>query len=257
MSRFFLSTEAIQSGSPTLTGPDVKHIRTVLRLKPGDAVLLFDGQGWDYRARIETVTQKAVTLKVLERFSSISECPVEITIGQALLKGRKMDRVVRQMTELGMVALIPVIARRSVPKPKRDRWLSRKKRWESIARESLKQCRRSQSLWVEPPTSFEEVLDKSDTYDLRIIFHHDRTLTNAEVRPNSGEPMSRVLALVGPEGGFAPDEVKLAMKCDFVCVSLGPRILKADTAAVAVCAVLQQTFGDMATTHLKNTSKAP
>jgi len=257
MSRFFLSTEEIQSGTPTLTGPDVKHIRTVLRLKPGDTVLLFDGQGWNYRARIEAVTQKAVPLTVLERFSSISECPVEITIGQALLKGRKMDRVVRQVTELGIYALIPVIARRSVPKPKRDRWLGRKKRWEAIARESLKQCGRSQTLCLEPPASFEEVVDKSETYDLRIVFHHDNTLTNAEAKLNFGEPAPKVLALVGPEGGFAPDEVKLAMKCGFVCVSLGPRILKADTAVVAACTVLQQTFGDMATTHLKNTSKAP
>jgi 16S rRNA (uracil1498-N3)-methyltransferase len=245
MRRFFLSDEAIQSGSPTLTGPDVKHIKTVLRLKPGDTVFLFDGQGRDYRACIETVSKKAVTLTVLERISSISESPVEITIALALLKGRKMDRVVRQMTELGMVALIPVISRRSVPKPKRDGWVTKKNRWESIARESLKQCGRSQSLCLEPLTSFEEVLDKSDTYDLRIIFHHDKTPANAEVKPTGGEPLSRVLALVGPEGGFAPDEVKLAVKSGFVCVSLGPRILKADTAVVAVCAVLQHAFGDM------------
>jgi 16S rRNA (uracil1498-N3)-methyltransferase len=257
MRRFFLSPEAIQSGRPTLTGPDVKHIKTVLRLKPGDTVVLFDGEGRDYLACIETVTQKAVTLTVLERFPSISDCSAEITIGQALLKGRKMDRLVRQMTELGMVALIPVIARRSVPKPKKDRWLTKKNRWESIARESLKQCGRSQSLCLEPPASLEEVLDRSDMYDLRIIFHHDRTLTNAEVKLSRREPLSRVLALVGPEGGFAPDEVQLAMRCGFVCVSLGPRILKADTAVVAVCAILQHALGDMVTTHLKNASKAP
>jgi 16S rRNA (uracil1498-N3)-methyltransferase len=246
MRRFFLSREAILSGRPTLTGPDVRHIRTVLRLDPGDEVLLFDGEGWDYRARIETATQKTVTLSVLERFPSISESSVQITIGQALLKGKKMDRIVRQVTELGIYALIPVIAQRSVPRPRTDGWIRKKHRWEAIARESLKQCRRSQALRLEPPTAFEALIESSRGADLRFIFHHDNALSLTRSGFYQRGDALRVLALVGPEGGFTTDEVAAAMDSGFVCVSFGPRTLKADTAVVAACAVLQHALGDMA-----------
>jgi 16S rRNA (uracil1498-N3)-methyltransferase len=242
MRRFFLSKEAIQSAKPSLTGPDVKHIATVLRLKPGDTVVLFDGDGWDYHARIETVTQRAVTLQILDRFSSITEPNVQITVGMALLKGRKMDRIVRQLTELGIHALVPVLAMRSVPKPGEDRWLKRKDRWEAIARESLKQCGRSRFLILKPAASFEEVVEQPNDYDLKVLFHHDRARVQVTPELRHAEQTPRVLALVGPEGGFTADEVRIALKRGFACVSLGPRILKADTAVVAACAILQHTF---------------
>jgi 16S rRNA (uracil1498-N3)-methyltransferase len=152
MRRFFLDREKILSDRPTLTGSDVKHLRKVLRLKPGDDVFLFDGQGWEYRARIIASTPKTITLSVLEQFPSIAESPVEITVGQGLLKMRKMDRIVRQMTELGIYALIPVLAERSVPRPRLERWAEKEQRWETIAHESLKQCGRSQIPCIEPPS---------------------------------------------------------------------------------------------------------
>ncbi|MBW2565502.1 MAG: 16S rRNA (uracil(1498)-N(3))-methyltransferase, partial [Deltaproteobacteria bacterium] len=151
MRRFFLDKEKILSDKPTLTGSDVKHLRTVLRLKPGDDVFLFDGQGSEYRARIIAGTPKTITLSVREQFPSIAESPVEITVAQGLLKARKMDRIVRQMTELGIYALIPVLAERSVPKPRPERWAEKEQRWETIAHESLKQCGRSQIPRIEPP----------------------------------------------------------------------------------------------------------
>lgn len=245
MRRFFVDREKILSDRPTLTGSDVKHIRTVLRLKPGDDVFLFDGKGLEYRARIAASTPKAITLSILERFTSISESPVKITIGQALLKAGKMDRVVRQVTELGIYALIPLLAERSVPRPKPGRWAEKKQRWQSIARESLKQCGRSQIPRLGPPASFKGLVGTSQAYDLKILFHHSTTGLESRSWPRDRRNVRKVLALIGPEGGFTPDEVKLALECAFVCLSLGPRILKADTAAVAACAILQHAFGDV------------
>jgi 16S rRNA (uracil1498-N3)-methyltransferase len=245
MRRFFLAREAILSDKPTLTGTDVKHIRTVLRLKPGDEIFLFDGQGFDYRARIETMTQKVVNLRVLEQSPSVSESPVEITIGQALLKGKKMDRLVRQVTEMGIHALVPVIALRSVPKPGKERWLEREERWKAIARESLKQCGRFRAPHLKPPADLQEVVKASNAFDLKVIFHHDHVLSESDQALNHSGSVRTVLALVGPEGGFTPEEVVLAKKSEFFCVSLGPRILKADTAIVAACVLLQHVFGDM------------
>ena len=246
MKRFFVDRAAVQSGKPTLTGPDVKHVRTVLRLRPGDEVSLFDGQGWDYCARIEALTPRAVTLEVLKRFPSISESPVKITIGQALLRGRKMDRVVRQLTELGIHALIPVIAERSIPRLQGDRWLQKQRRWEAIAAESLKQCGRFCGPRLEPPMPLETVIGTAETYDLSVVFHDDEGLSAPESDPleQTGQ-IRRVLALVGPEGGFAPGEIKLAVSAGFACISFGPRVLKADTAVVAAGAILQHALGDM------------
>jgi len=245
MRRFFLDREKILSSRPTLTGPDVRHVRTVLRLKPGDEIILFDGKGLEYRARITASTPKAITFSVLERFPSIPESHVEITIGQALLKARKMDRIVRQVTELGIYALIPVQSERSVPRPQLKRRAEREQRWKAIAQESLKQCGRSQIPRLGPLTSFEELVGASQAYDMSIIFHHDKSGLKSRPSMEDTRDVRKVLALVGPEGGFTPDEVKLALERGFVCVSLGPTILKADTAAVAACAILQYAFWDV------------
>lgn len=246
MRRFFLDREKILSDRPTLTGPAVKHLRTVLRLKPGDEIFLFDGEGAEYRAEIAASTSKTITLSVLEQFPSISESPVEITIGQGLLKARKMDRVVRQVTELGVYALIPVLAERSVPRPRPERWADKEKRWATISRESLKQCGRSQIPHLQPLTSFRDTVGMSQAHDLRIIFHEGSTGPGPTPHLKNTGAVHSVLALIGPEGGFTQDEVNMARKSAFIVFSLGPRTLKADTAVVAACALLQYTLGDLA-----------
>ena len=245
MRRFFLERDKILSDKPTLTGQDVKHIRTVLRLKPVDEIFLFDGMGFEYRAQITASTPKAITLSILERFPSTLESPVQITIAQALLKARKMDHIVRQLTELGIYALIPIKAERSVPRLEPQRWPEKKKRWQSIAQESLKQCGRSQIPRLELPTSFDKLVGTSQSYDLKIIFHQSSHGLKSGLYSIHAKDVRKVLAFIGPEGGFTSDEVKQAIKCGFVCISLGPRILKADTAAVAACTILQYAFGDV------------
>jgi 16S rRNA (uracil1498-N3)-methyltransferase len=252
MRRFFLDREKIRSDRPTLTGPAVKHLRTVLRLKPGDDIFVFDGEGTEYRAKITASTPKTIVLSVLQQFPSISESPMEITIGQGLLKARKMDRVVRQVTELGVYALIPVLAARSVPRPRPERWADREKRWKSIAQESLKQCGRSQIPRLEPITSFEDTVGMSQAHDLRIIFHEGSAGPTSTSHLNDTRDVHRVLALIGPEGGFTQDEVDMAGEAAFIVVSLGPRTLKADTAVVAACTLLQYTLGDLASLQEKS-----
>lgn len=241
MRRFFVDPEAIVSDRATLMGPDVRHIRTVLRLKPGDEVLLFDGNGSEYRARIESSTSGQTVCTVLERSASESESPVEITIGQGVIKGRKMDQVVRQVTELGIFALIPVMAERSVPRPKSERWGDRERRWKAIAVEALKQCGRAKRPTLGPPVAFEEIIASSQHYDSRVIFHHE----GSGLPPHDAGQVRSVLALVGPEGGFTADEMGRAIARGFQAVSLGPRTLKADTAVVAACTILQYAFGDI------------
>ena len=245
MRRFFIDSASIRARTAALTGPDVRHIRTVLRLGPGDEINLFDGEGLEYRARIIDSTPRTITLSILKKHSAVSESHLEITLGQAFLKARKMDRIVRQLTELGASSFIPFVAERSVPRPRPGRLAERRRRWQTIAREALKQCGRSKAPHVGPVISFQDLMSLEQPYDLKIIFHHSQSGTKSKPSLESAGHVRKLLALIGPEGGFTDKEVKLALDCGFVPMSLGPRTLKADTAAVAAGAILQHVLGDL------------
>ena len=245
MRRFFINRAHAPSDRAILTGPDVRHIRTVLRLGLGDEILLFDHEGSEYQARIINTALEAITLLILSKHSAISESHLQLTIGQALLRARKMDRIVRQLTELGSFGFIPFVAERSVPRPDPRRLTERKRRWEAIAREALKQCGRFRSPHIGPLISFQDLICSVESYDLKIIFHTGQAGQGSWPRLETAGKKGKVLALVGPEGGFTAKEVKSAVDSGFVGVFLGPRILRSDTAAVAAGAILQHAFGDM------------
>jgi 16S rRNA (uracil1498-N3)-methyltransferase len=245
MRRFFLQKTDIDSNDPTITGPDVKHIRNVLRLKRGDEIALFDGEGSEYRARIESITTGGIRIVVLDKHPSGADSSVNITIGQALLKGRKADLIIRQLTELGVTAFLPFFAKRSVPKPTPKRMDARRQRWETIAMEALKQCGRSRPLAVGAVIPFERLLEIATTYKHKFLFHDDHRASALEPQLVDAYPSGDVIALIGPEGGFSDEELAMASSHGFLCSSLGPRTMKADTAAVAVATVLQYTLGDL------------
>jgi len=245
MRRFYIDRTQIHQDRLILEGRDVRHIRTVLRLVPGDEVSLVDGQGWQYRARITGSTPRSVSLLLLEQYPAIPESHLEITMGQGFLRARKMDRMVRQLTELGASWFIPFIAERSVPRPMPARLAARRHRWETIAREALKQCGRSQATQIGQVVSFQEVISASQAYDLKIIFHNTGTDTRYASCLGAMKEVRNVMALIGPEGGFTEKEVRSAFDAGFIPVSLGPRMMKADTAAMAACAILQHVLGDL------------
>ena len=245
MRRFFVDKTSILSGRATISGSDMRHIQTVLRLKPGDEILLFDGQGSEYVARITENRRDKTVLLILQEYSSNSESRLQLSIGQALLKARKMDYIVRQLTELGAFAFLPFVAERSVPGPSTERLSERQQRWEVITRESIKQCGRFRALHISPVVSFQDLISSHQSYDLKIVFHHSSSSIGLESILEAPLNVGRVLALVGPEGGFTDEEVTLAVDSGFCSISLGPRILKADTAAIVAGAILQYAFGDL------------
>lgn len=245
MRRFFLHREIIYSHAPSITGPDVKHIRTVLRLRPGHEIVVFDGEGMEYRTRIEACTPRAVRLVILDKQASTAESPINIAIAQALLKGRKTDAIVRQLTELGATAFLPFLAERSVSAPKSGRMNERCQRWEAIAGEALKQCGRFRPLTVGPVVPFDQLLESCRSYRHKFVFHNDCP-SGAMSPPWKNDRISGdVIGLIGPEGGFSNKELELARHHGFSRIALGPRVMKADTAAVAVATVLQFTMGDL------------
>lgn len=246
MRRFLVNTSDLSGATAVVSGPDAHHITNVLRLARGDEIELLDGSGRGYSARIVSVSSQKVEVELLGRTPFFGESPLELTVAQAYLKSKKMDILIRQLTELGIAAWLPFVSQRSVPRPDRKSLAARQKRWETIAREALKQCRRARVPEVGPLDSFEAVLAAAQPSALKIVFWEEekrdlRSLAQAW----APKPPDRVFVIVGPEGGFTLQEIERAAACGFESCSLGPRILKAETAAVAAGALMQYLFGDL------------
>ncbi len=245
MRRFWVDTNAIHGGSAAISGSDARHIRKVLRLKPGDAIRLLDGTGHEYVAVITGFSPEHVHVNIKEKFNSGNESPLHLIVAQALLKEGKMDGILRQLSEIGVARFVPFISSRSVPIANPDRFEPRLERWRKIARESIKQCRRGIPIQIDSPQAFEQVLELSETCDAKIFFWEeakDLIPKNFEIQ---GAGRRSILLMIGPEGGFSQAESEAAGARGFIKAGLGPRILRAETAPVAAAAILQYLFGDM------------
>ena len=244
MHRFFISPDNVHQKQPEITGSDAIHIKRVIRLRAGDEIELFDGTGSLYKARIISLLSSNVQVQILKTVSIDTESALEIVVAQALLKDKKMDRLVRQLTELGIIGWIPFTSERTVPMPDPKRMASRKNRWETIVRESLKQCRRGKLPRVDDLKSFQDVVSLGASFDLACLFWENETHRMRDKAMDIQKPQ-RVLAVFGPEGGFGRQEIAAARGAGFITFGLGPRILRAETATIAGATLLQYQFGDM------------
>ncbi|MGD9332180.1 MAG: RsmE family RNA methyltransferase [Desulfobacterales bacterium] len=245
MRYFFIEPDDLKRASVTISGKEARHMGTVLRIKPGMIVGLCDGRGYQGKARIRSLTRKQVVLEVLQRFPSRREPKGAIVVAQAMLKDQKMDLLVRQLTELGMTGWHPFISARSVPQPGKGRQASRADRWARIAREAVKQCRRGRVPDMAPLGQFADVLNNSHHFDTRILFWEGagQALPVAPEEAPVGD--RRILMVVGPEGGFSDGEAHAAQAAGFRLATLGPRILRAETATIAACTLVQHLYGDL------------
>ncbi len=250
MRYFFIDPREAVGSAATIRGPDANHIKNVLRLQPGDEIRLFDGTGFEYEARITHLSSSRVDVSILGGFASSAESPVEIIIAQAFLKEKKMDGLVRRLSELGVTRWIPFFSDRSVSRPDSKRLSGRSQRWKKIARESVKQCRRGRIMEIADTVSFEAVLNIGKESDLKVVFWENESNTLSL----TGQRFKRVFAVLGPEGGLTLREIEIARSLDFVTASLGPRILKADTASIAAATLFQFLFGDMGQNYIDKNS---
>ncbi len=230
---------------------DAHHLREVMRARPGMQIIVFDGAGADYCAEIATVGPDGVSVTLTEAVRDRCESPFSLTLAQGYLKDKKMDMLVRQLTELGVRRWMPFIARRSVAVPTARRLESRYQRWMKISREAVKQCGRSQALVIESVAHFEDVLARGQSCDLKLIFWENSSLAEPMESLRDLQPKDACL-IIGPEGGFDRDEIDRAVASDFRVVSMGPRILRSETAAMAASVMTQFIFGDMDQKFLDN-----
>jgi 16S rRNA (uracil1498-N3)-methyltransferase len=245
MRYFFVEPGELARPVVAITGQEARHMGKVLRLKPGMVVGLSDGCGLQGEARIAKITRERVDLTILRRYPSQREPRGELAVAQAMLKDQKMDLLVRQLTELGMTAWRPFISARAVPQPEAGRRAARSERWDRIAREAVKQCRRGRVPAIDPVGQFADILKESRRFATRIMFWEGARQSLPPASPSAGEGSCSIFVVVGPEGGFTEEEAATAEKAGFVLASLGPRILRAETAAVAACTLVQHLYGDL------------
>ncbi|MBW2569243.1 MAG: 16S rRNA (uracil(1498)-N(3))-methyltransferase [Deltaproteobacteria bacterium] len=245
MRYFHINQSGITDSKSIITGTDAKHIKKVLRLKLGDVIGLFDGLGFEYEAEIIHLSTNIVEVLIIHRFPSKTESPVQIIVAQAFLKDRKMDTLVRQLSELGITKWIPFIARRSIPRPDKKRLAARRERWEKIAAEAPKQCKRNRIAEIGATVSFKDMLKAVKDCDLKIVFYEDETTSINSILTKHDRHISTICIMIGPEGGFTSQEIENARNCGFLISALGPRVLKAETATITASALIQYLFGDL------------
>jgi 16S rRNA (uracil1498-N3)-methyltransferase len=217
----------------------------VLRLGPGDEVELFASNGRLFSARIESAGKDFASLALIKE-SQMPKPPVEIAVACALIKGDRLDTAVRMLTELGAGQIIffesAFCVREILPQKTEKKLL----RWEKLAIESVKQCGRPSIPKIGPVVDFKGLLEISGDFDFRLAFWEKKALDSTPLKkmPELIKAM-KILALIGPEGGFSVDEASALADAGFAMAGLGPRILRADTAAAAGIVLLQSAFGDM------------
>jgi 16S rRNA (uracil1498-N3)-methyltransferase len=234
--RFFAPPSSLFDSRIALDAEESHHLARVLRLVPGAMVFAFDGNGAEYECEVARVHKDAAELQVIARLSNEVESPLQLTLGQALIKGDKFDWVVQKATELGVTRLVPLVTEHSELRKAEGRE-SRLQRWRRIALEATKQCGRRKLIELAEVATFVQFC-AAET-GVKLIFSERGGSRLADV------PRANAVTLaIGPEGGWSERELTLAEAHGFLPVQLGNRILRTETAAVAAVALAQYAFGD-------------
>ena len=243
MHRFFVDDAGFQGEVVCLEETDARHARRVLRLRPGEEVVLMDGAR-RFRGEILDGAGEAVSCRLLEELPS-TEPALRITLFQGLPKAEKMELIIQKLTELGAVSVVPVAMERCVARLTEKDGEKKRERWQKIAREAAKQSGRTVVPRVEAPLRFEEMLRRLDDFEA-VLTPWEEAQGYGLRRFSQQWPQVRNLALiVGPEGGMSPEEVTRMEKAGARPVTLGPRILRTETAGLAAVAALLALYGDM------------
>lgn len=249
MHRFFVELEQIRGASINILGNDAHHIVNVLRFSPGDPVVVCDGEGYEYEGEIGECSKEKVTVKVRVVKKSLAEPPISVILAQGLpKKAESLELVIQKATELGVSRLVPLITERTVARPKDNKLDGRWLRWNRIALEAAKQSQRAKVPVVDKPLSLNEFLDTVPRDALCLIpWEGEKTVgikdvLNWEVK---NKLSNTVAVLIGPEGGFSKEEVEEARKAGAVPVSMGPRILRTETAGITAMGIILYELGDL------------
>jgi 16S rRNA (uracil1498-N3)-methyltransferase len=239
----------LETGAVCATAADqARYLKTVLRMREGDPLLIFNGTGWEYEAVIRRQTADGTELEITGR-RALPAAEIHVTLCQAVPKVEKMDGIIRHATELGVERIVPFLAERSVPRWRSEQLPRKRERWQKIAVEASRQCGRPDIPEIGEIVTFERMLRDVPESGLRLIPWEEETKTGIReiLRDPARSGMKEFVLVIGPEGGFSAGEIELARQASFLSVSLGKRVLRVETASLAVLAILQYEKGDRET----------
>jgi 16S rRNA (uracil1498-N3)-methyltransferase len=235
----------LETGAVCAAAADqVRYLKTVLRMREGDPLLIFNGTGWEYKAVIRRQTADGIELEITGR-RALPAAEIHVTLCQAVPKAEKMDGIIRHATELGAERIVPFLAERSVPRWQSEQLPRKRERWQKIAVEASRQCGRPDIPEIGEIVTFERMLRDVPESGLRLIPWEEETKTGIReiLRDPARAGMTEFVLAIGPEGGFSAGEIELARKAGFLSVSLGKRVLRVETASLAVLAIFQYEKG--------------
>lgn len=251
MPRIYLTTPLTTDSEITIRGDAVNHIGRVLRLKAGDEITLFNGEGGEYRATLTTIERQTICAHIDYFNPRECESPLHITLAQGISRGERMDYTLQKSVELGVNCIIPLCTERCGVKFDTKRAAKRLQHWQRIIISACEQCGRNCIPKILPIISLPAWLDtlerdsqqqaSAQPLALRLVLHHRATQSLGQL----AAPTARISLLIGPEGGLSSDEIKIASQFGFQGIQLGPRILRTETAGVTALAALQTHWGDL------------
>jgi 16S rRNA (uracil1498-N3)-methyltransferase len=246
MDRFFVPAESLQRDHVELSRELSRRVRHVLRLRPGDRVILLDGRGGECEAVLEDVAGPSVRATVVARREGLSEPKTRVILYQSIVKGDRFDWVLEKGTEIGVSKFVPLLSRRSVVQVRPER-SERRERWQRIVIESAEQCGRSRLPELAPAAHLDDVVSSAEGLRLLPWENEGRTTLRQELRRAlaEGEEIAGVSIFIGPEGGFAQEEVDQAIALGARVVSLGPRTLRSETAGIVAAAAVLYELGEL------------
>ena len=243
MHRFFAEPSQINGNTITVTGDDVNHISRVLRLKCGDEIEVCDKNKTDYLCEILEISKTEVVLNIVKKYANNNESDIDVTLFQGIPKGDKMDDIVKKCVELGVKKIVPVSMKRTVVKVKSP--YPKTQRWERIMLEASKQCKRGIIPEISEPVSFDEMLEMLSLKEsLNILPYENEDTVSLKTVLKENSSFKNINIIIGPEGGFDDDEVKSARQNNIYTVTLGPRIMRCETAPIAAVSAVMYELGD-------------
>jgi 16S rRNA (uracil1498-N3)-methyltransferase len=246
MRRFFTEQINPKDETCTLTGPEARHIYKVLRMQPGDPLILSDCRGLTYQARIQSASRQNICIKLEKPLPAPAASPLTLTVCQSVLKPRAMDLLVEKISELGVTRLLPFSGSRTVLRLDAAQAQAKLRHWQAIAQSAAKQSERTIPLLIEPVRTLAETLNHLKTAEgCKLILWEEEESQDLKNWVKASAPPIHFMGLIGPEGGFTEEEVVLAREARFTSVSLGRRILRAETAGIALAALMQYEWGDL------------
>ncbi len=241
---YFIQSKSIQDDRITLTGVLAHHLRDVLRCRAGEIVHLVDEDRVRYQTELNQVTEKRIIAKILQRERPELRPIPAVTLAQAVLKGNRMDWAIQKASELGVNVIIPVVTERTVARPKAERAHHQRDRWQKIAKEASQQCGRMDFSDVKPVVSLDDLLKNTPGVSLKLVPWEQEQERSLKAALHNLKEQKSISVLIGPEGGFSSREIEKAREAGWASVSLGPRILRAETAGMAVLAILEYELNE-------------